>query len=83
MPEKSEIVVRSTNALATPLLTPRDRYLQRMEESRARLREAIDRVQQRAQELTPAAQISQRPIAWVLGALAFGLAFALLTARRR
>lgn len=79
MPERTDLVVRP----AAHLVSPRARYEFQMEKSRMRLREAMSHLKERAREITPAARIGEHPIAWVLGGLAAGFVFALLTARRR
>lgn len=63
--------------------TPRVEFELRLEESRARLREAMALVKVKARELTPAARINADPARWILGGFAIGLAVSWLTAGRR
>lgn len=79
MPERTDLVVRP----AAHLVSPRAKYEFQLEKSRMRLREAMAHLKERAHEVTPAAQISENPIAWVIGGLAVGFVLGLLTAPRR
>ncbi|MBA2320125.1 MAG: hypothetical protein H0V89_03125 [Deltaproteobacteria bacterium] len=63
--------------------TLRTQYELKLEQSRARLREAMAVVKVRARELTPAARINENPTRWILGGLVLGLAAGWLTAGRR
>lgn len=53
-----------------------------LQQSRERLRLAIDRLRLSARQLTPAAQIHQQPLTWVVGAFTVGLVLGLVTAPR-
>jgi hypothetical protein len=63
--------------------TRADRFRERLDRSKLRLREAVSLVKESAREMTPAARIESNPLAWVLGGLAVGLALGMLTARPR
>jgi hypothetical protein len=78
MPERTDLVLRPM----AHLVSPRARYEFQMEASRLRLHSAMTHLRARAKELTPAARIQQHPIRWVLGGLAVGFVFGLLTAPR-
>ena len=69
---------------APPVVWTRaDRFRERLDQSKLRLREAVSVVKESAREMTPAAKIDSNPIAWVLGGLAVGIALGWLTGRRR
>jgi len=76
-----EVVVRRRTA---PVAWSRaDRFRERLDQSKLRLREAVALVKESAREMTPAARIESHPIAWVMGGLAVGLALGWLTATPR
>lgn len=56
-----------------------DRFRERLDRSKDRLRDAVDLVKVSARDMTPAARIESNPVAWVVGGLVFGLAIAWLT----
>lgn len=76
-----DLVVRRR---APPVVWTRaDRFRERLDRSKLRLREAVSLVKESAREMTPAARIESNPFAWVAGGLALGLALGWLTAPRR
>lgn len=56
-----------------------DRFRERLDRSKDRLRDAVDMVKVSARDMTPAARIESNPVAWVVGGLVVGLAIAWLT----
>jgi ElaB/YqjD/DUF883 family membrane-anchored ribosome-binding protein len=80
MGNSEELVVRTRGSLAESRAV---RFRERLDRSKARLREAVTLVKESAREMTPAAQIESNPVAWVMGGLALGLALGWLTASRR
>jgi ElaB/YqjD/DUF883 family membrane-anchored ribosome-binding protein len=68
----------------TPVVWSRaDRFRERLDQSKLRLREAVALVKESAREMTPAARIESHPMTWVLGGFAVGLALGWLTSRRK
>jgi hypothetical protein len=59
-----------------------DRFRERLDRSKDRLRDAVDLVKVSARDMTPAARIESNPVAWVVGGLVLGLAFGWMTASR-
>lgn len=69
---------------APPVVWTRaDRFRERLDRSKLRLREAVVMVKESARDMTPAARIESNPIAWVAGGLAFGLLLGWVTAPSR
>lgn len=67
-----------------PLVRTRpDSLRQRFNEDNERFKIAVQRFKSSVRELTPAARIQARPMAWVAGGLATGLLLGLLLTRRR
>jgi hypothetical protein len=65
------------------LWTRADRFRQRLDQSKLRLREAVSLVKESAREMTPAARIESNPVAWVMGGLVLGFALGWVTSPRR
>ena len=76
------MVVRGAELPASEETREADRIRQRLDENKARLREAMDAMEEAARELTPAARIRHDPMRWVGGAFLVGLVLGFLTGRR-
>lgn len=82
MADHDPLVVRQTEPPVVVILE-RDRIRQRLDENRARLRVAVQAMEDAARELTPAARIRHDPYSWVGGAFVVGFVLGFITARRR
>ena len=82
MADHDSMVVRGAELPVSEETREADRIRQRLHENKARLREAMDAMEEAARELTPAARIRHDPMRWIGGAFLAGLVLGFLTGRR-